>query len=67
MKKKTLQFETLAELVQFQKAIDMSSYRINATAITLTGYFTEGDILLAVKKYQGAILHSKLLLEEQAY
>ena len=65
MKKTTLQFSNLADLVKFQKAIEMSSYRINATAITLTGQFTESDIQLAKEKYQGQPLISEPALQEQ--
>ena len=67
MKKTTLQFSNLADLVQFQKAIEMSSYRINASAMTLTGQFSEDDILLAKEKYKGHLLLSKPVLEEQEF
>ncbi|HYH16234.1 MAG TPA: hypothetical protein VD794_13490 [Flavisolibacter sp.] len=65
--KKTLQFNTLADLVQFQKAIHMPSYRINATAITLTGQLSDKEILLAIDSYRGKILQSEPTLQEQEY
>lgn len=67
MKKTTLQFSNLADLVQFQKSIKMSSYRINASAITLTGQFSNNDILLAKEQYKGRILLSEPSLQEQEY
>jgi hypothetical protein len=67
MKKTTLKFSNLADLVQFQKAIEMFSYRINASAITLTGQFSNNDILLAKEKYKGKILLSEPTLQEQEY
>ena len=67
MKKTTLQFSNLADLVQFQKSIEMSSYRINASAMTLTGQLSNNDILLAKEKFKGQILLSELSLQEMAY
>ena len=65
--KTTLQFDSLADLVQFQMAINMPSYRINATAISLTGQFSEKEILLAKDSYRGRTLLSEPFLQEQAY
>ena len=65
MKKTTLRFNNLLSLVQFQKAANMSSFRINATALTLTGQFTDQDIKLAWEKYQGAIVIAEPTLQEQ--
>lgn len=65
--KTTLQFDTLADLVQFQKAIDMPSYRINATAISLTGQFSDIEILLASNTYNGKVLQSEPSLQELEY
>jgi len=67
MKKTTLQFNNLSELVQFQKAIEMTSFRINASAFTLTGQFSEQEIALARTEYQGTILVSEPTLQEQDY
>lgn len=53
MKKTTLQFNNLADLINFQKEIGMSSYRINTSAISLTGQFSDNNIVLALEKYQG--------------
>lgn len=64
MKKTTLKFSNLADLVQFQKSIQMSGYRINASAITLTGQFSERDILLAKEKYNGNTLLFEPTLQE---
>jgi len=64
MKKTTLQFNNLLQLVQFQKAIEMTSYRINASAFTLTGHFSDDDIKLAKEKYQGYILLFEPALQE---
>jgi hypothetical protein len=67
MKKTTLKFTNLADLIQFQKSIDMTSYRINASAILLTGHFTEEEIMLAKEKYTGQILLSEPALLELEY
>ena len=67
MRKTTLKFINLADLIQFQNAIGMTSFRINASAILLTGHFTEENIRLAKEKYQGQILQSELILQELDY
>ena len=64
MKKTTIQFDTLGNLVEFQKAIEMTSYRINASAISLTGQFSESDILLAEEEFNGKLLQSEPTLQQ---
>ena len=66
MKKTTLKFPNLADLIQFQKTIAMTSYRINASAILLTGYFTKEDIDLAREKYSGSVQLSDQSIQEFA-
>jgi hypothetical protein len=67
MQKTTLQFSTLAELVQFQKAIDMFSYRINASALSLTGQISENNISLGLERYNAKVLLSEPALQELEY
>lgn len=67
MNKTTIQFDTLGDLVQFQKAVEMTSYRINASAISLTGLFTETDILLAEEEFNGKVLQSEPVLQEMEF
>jgi hypothetical protein len=64
MQKTTIQFATLGDLVQFQKAVGMSSYRINASAVSLTGQFSATDILLAEVEFNGKALQTEPALQE---
>jgi len=67
MNKTTIQFDTLGDLVKFQKAIEMTSYRINASAISLTGQLSEADIIVAEEEYNGKVLQSELAMQEMEF
>ena len=62
----TLQFSSLLELVSFQTAIKMRSYRINTSALSLTGSFSEAEIEFAKESYQVKLLQSEPTLQKAA-
>lgn len=62
--KNTLQFPSLFELVSFQNAIKMRSYRINTSALSLTGTFSEAEIELAKETYKAKQLQSEPTLQQ---
>ena len=62
----TLQFSSLLELASFQTAIKMRSYRINTSAFSLTGNFSEAEIEFAKESYNVRILQSEPTLQRVA-
>ena len=52
MEKRTLLFTSLENLAKFSKVVSVG-FLMNTTNLSLTGYFTAEDILLAVKNFGG--------------
>ncbi|RZK09707.1 MAG: hypothetical protein EOO43_21015 [Flavobacterium sp.] len=63
----TLQFTSLLELVSFQTAIKMRSYRINTSANALTGTFSEAEIEFAKESYKVKVLQSEPTLQKEHF
>jgi type II secretory pathway component PulC len=63
----TLQFSSLMELVSFQTAIKMRSYRINTSALSLTGSFSEAEVEFAKESYHVKVLQSEPTLQRASY
>ena len=63
----TLQFSSLMELVSFQTAIKMRSYRINTSALSLTGNFSEAEVDFAKESYNVKVLQSEPTLQRASY
>ncbi|WP_158512926.1 hypothetical protein [Flavisolibacter tropicus] len=45
----------------------MTSYRINASAISLTGQLSEADIIVAEEVYNGKVLQLELAMQEMEF
>ena len=55
MKKSTLGFSSLAQLVQFTKHL-RSGYVLNTITLTLTAVFSEQELQMALKSYSAVVL-----------
>ncbi|HEY0059997.1 MAG TPA: hypothetical protein VGB56_12755 [Flavisolibacter sp.] len=56
MKKVSLQFQSLLELVNFTILIGVVNYEVNRTAFQLTCEMSEGDLDRALESYRAQII-----------
>jgi hypothetical protein len=57
MKKQTLKFNCLINMALFARQVT-TGYLMNTNNFTLTGKFSEGEIDLAVTKYNAAVIET---------
>lgn len=57
MEKRTLKFDCLINMAIFSRQLSYG-YLMNTNNFTLTGKFSEGDIDLATKKYNAAVIET---------
>jgi hypothetical protein len=60
MKLTTLQFYALAELLEFEMKIQSSGHIIDHEETTISGWFIESEIQMAVKRYNASVSETVL-------
>ena len=57
MDKSTLKFQSLIDLAKFSKLLS-TGYLMNTNNFTLTGRFTDEDVALAERKFNGKLIET---------
>ena len=57
MEKRTLKFSSLIDMARFSKTVNYG-FLMNTNNFTLTGKFTEADILMATRSYNAVLIET---------